>query len=221
MTEPSAPDIMSQHIGWLRQYIVGMTEANWADMRMRAERQLHELAAALRAAPAQGEPVAWRYGRKDWNGEIWRVETFKPNFETVDDWVCEPLYAAPQPAVSPVAWGEILESFKGGYLTLSETIEALESGAPSSPAPAPTGGTAQAEDKQSGECQPASAAKANCGAGEAIFEECAEIALEHVGAVGDNISHDSACRDIADGIRLRASNRKTMDAMVKDEETRG
>jgi len=63
MTEPSA-DTISQHIGWLKQYIIGMTDANWADMRVRAERQLHELSAALRAqsdvrAPAsQGEPVA-------------------------------------------------------------------------------------------------------------------------------------------------------------------
>jgi Lar family restriction alleviation protein len=53
------------------------------------------------------------------------------------------------------------------------------------------------------------------GAGEAIFAECAEIALEHVGAVGDNISHDCACRDIADAIKLRASNRKTMDGLAE------
>ena len=52
------------------------------------------------------------------------------------------------------------------------------------------------------------------GAGEAIFAECAEIALEHVGAVGHNISHDEACRDIADAIRTRASNRKTMDVIA-------
>jgi len=63
MTEPSA-DTISQHIGWLKQYIIGMTDANWADMRVRAERQLHELSAALRAqsdvrAPVpQGKPAA-------------------------------------------------------------------------------------------------------------------------------------------------------------------
>lgn len=34
-----------QHLGWLQSYILGMTEANWADMRLRAERQLHQLAA--------------------------------------------------------------------------------------------------------------------------------------------------------------------------------
>lgn len=64
---------------------------------------------------------------------------------------------------------------------------------------------------------------ADCGAGEAIFEECAEIALEHVGAhsyashlvTKDRMAgYDEACRDIAEAIRLRASNRKTMDAIA-------
>jgi len=31
---------VSQHIGWLKQYIQGMDETNWKDMRLRAERQL-------------------------------------------------------------------------------------------------------------------------------------------------------------------------------------
>jgi hypothetical protein len=62
---------------------------------------------------------------------------------------------------------------------------------------------------------------------EAIFSECAEIALEHVGAIGsqDDVSvtpeerlmattYNIACRDIAEAIKTRASNRKTMDAIA-------
>jgi hypothetical protein len=56
---------------------------------------------------------------------------------------------------------------------------------------------------------------------EAIFSECAEIALEHVGQcapaklLGDNCGcYDAACRDIAEAIRTRASNRRTMDAIA-------
>lgn len=40
----------SQHIGWLKQFIAGMDESNWRDMKLRAERQLEELA----ADPSQG-----------------------------------------------------------------------------------------------------------------------------------------------------------------------
>jgi len=51
--------------------------------------------------------------------------------------------------------------------------------------------------------------------GEAIFAECAEIALEHVGEYTYYWrSYDRACRDIAEAIKLRASNRKTMDAIA-------
>ena len=37
-----------QHIGWLKQYLGNMTEDNWRDMKLRAERQLEELSTALR-----------------------------------------------------------------------------------------------------------------------------------------------------------------------------
>lgn len=37
---------ISQHIGWLKQYLAGMTEHNWRDMWMLAEWQLDALAAA-------------------------------------------------------------------------------------------------------------------------------------------------------------------------------
>ena len=54
-----------------------------------------------------------------------------------------------------------------------------------------------------------------------IFEECAQIALEHIGQcapaklVGENCGcYDAACRDIAEAIRTRSSNRKTMDALA-------
>ena len=42
-------DKISQHIGWLKQYIEGMTAANWADMRLRADRQLAQLSKDLDA----------------------------------------------------------------------------------------------------------------------------------------------------------------------------
>lgn len=35
--------IIDQHIGCLKQYVEGMTEANWRDMRLHAERQLERL----------------------------------------------------------------------------------------------------------------------------------------------------------------------------------
>lgn len=38
---------IDQHIAWLKQYIGGMSESNWKDMRLRADRQLEELSAAL------------------------------------------------------------------------------------------------------------------------------------------------------------------------------
>ncbi len=64
MTDVSvSPDPISQHIGWLKQYIAGMTEANWADMRLRAERQLESLSQDYRALlPA---PSAWQ-GTLEW-----------------------------------------------------------------------------------------------------------------------------------------------------------
>jgi hypothetical protein len=42
-----SPEV-EQHLSWLHQYIAGMTDANWEDMRLRAERQLAELRALLR-----------------------------------------------------------------------------------------------------------------------------------------------------------------------------
>jgi hypothetical protein len=39
---------IEQHLSWLHQYIAGMTDANWQDMRLRAERQLAELSDLLR-----------------------------------------------------------------------------------------------------------------------------------------------------------------------------
>jgi ribosomal protein S6 len=39
---------VTQHIGWLKQYLSNMTEDNWRDMKLRAERQLEELSAALK-----------------------------------------------------------------------------------------------------------------------------------------------------------------------------
>lgn len=55
--------IVNQHIGWLRQYITGMSPENWRDMQALAERQLEQLSdeidktdAALKTAERkQGE----------------------------------------------------------------------------------------------------------------------------------------------------------------------
>ncbi len=39
--------IAKQHIGWLKQFVQGMTDANWKDMQLRAERQLETFSAAI------------------------------------------------------------------------------------------------------------------------------------------------------------------------------
>ena len=50
-------DKISQHIGWLKQYVEGMTAANWQDMRLRADRQLAQLSKDLDArSVAQAAP---------------------------------------------------------------------------------------------------------------------------------------------------------------------
>ena len=36
-------ELIRQHVGWLKIYMGNMTEANWRDMRLHAERQLEEL----------------------------------------------------------------------------------------------------------------------------------------------------------------------------------
>lgn len=99
-----------------------------------------------------------------------------------------------------------------GWLRDSKaSIDAALAALPSSPAPLRT-------PHNSGERLPSSDAAE--GAGEAIFEECAEIALACVGQedLGHNAAwsggYDKACRDIAEAIELRASNRKTMDALA-------
>ncbi len=44
----------------------------------------------------EGKPVAWRYGRKSWDGKIWRTVSYLPaDLENIDDWIIEPLYALP------------------------------------------------------------------------------------------------------------------------------
>ncbi len=45
---------ISQHIGWLKQYVEGMTADNWRDMQLRAERQLEQLATAVTRPHHQG-----------------------------------------------------------------------------------------------------------------------------------------------------------------------
>jgi hypothetical protein len=43
--EPPHP--ITQHLAWLKQYVEGMDESNWKDMRLRAERQLEQISADL------------------------------------------------------------------------------------------------------------------------------------------------------------------------------
>lgn len=38
---------IDQHVAWLNQYIFGMNDDNWRDMKMRAERQITQLASAF------------------------------------------------------------------------------------------------------------------------------------------------------------------------------
>ena len=153
------------------------------------------------AIPAQGEPVAPAFNPQ--NVRAWMLAT---PFTQCSEWAA--------------------------YVShMTESLAAL----PSSPAPnrnCPKCGDAfpckcvsygspvpDASPLNSGECEPV--VKSASGAGEAIFAECAEIALEHVGARRRPIASDSseaydeACREIAEAIRTRASNRKTMDGLVK------
>jgi hypothetical protein len=51
---------LDQHIAWLKQYVEGMTAANWQDMRLRAERQLEQISKDLDArTAAQAVSVLW------------------------------------------------------------------------------------------------------------------------------------------------------------------
>ena len=51
-----------------------------------------------------------------------------------------------------------------------------------------------------------------------IFEECAKIAEDHVmnTRLEAGYAYNEACRDIAEAIRVTASNRKTMDAIATE-----
>jgi Lar family restriction alleviation protein len=84
------------------------------------------------------------------------------------------------------------------------TCTPLYAALPSSPAPYPGSLNSGESDLH---------VTADSGAGEAIFAECAEIALEHHG-LGKVRGYNAACRDIAEAIKTRASNRKTMDAVA-------
>jgi hypothetical protein len=95
------------------------------------------------------------------------------------------------------------------YFRDMRMLKAFLAALPSSPAPITA-------SHNSGERLPSSDAAE--GAGETIFEECTEIALEHIGTWGEyhKPGYDDACNDIAEAIKLRASNRKRMDALAKD-----
>jgi Lar family restriction alleviation protein len=149
------------------------------------ERRTEQEAVALwnTRAPAQGEPVAWRYRWSAPVDALWETVASQDMLPTNrSGWEIEPLYA-----VSPSSPTPVNSSLNYGESDLQVT--------------------------------------ADFGVGEAIFEECAEIALEHIGQCYPSISefpqnnlrreaYDEACKDIADAIRTRASNRKIMDALA-------
>jgi hypothetical protein len=158
-----------------------------ADWKDQRIASLEAYIAQLKAAlPAQGEPVAWR----------WRT---LPAFRERDDngeWSLTNTAPSTEDFINPH----------------HHEVEPLYAALPSSPAPATTG------DIPTGSRLPAPAAMGHSsGAGETIFAECAEIALEHVGSYHEDMeyAYDQACRDIAEAIKTRASNRKTMNAIAE------
>jgi hypothetical protein len=46
---------VDQHIGWLKMYLDSMSERNWRDMRLYADRQLGRLEATLDAIRSSGK----------------------------------------------------------------------------------------------------------------------------------------------------------------------
>jgi hypothetical protein len=224
---------------------------------MHSEVMLRRCISALhRAAPAQGEPVAWRWRtlprfREDGDIGEWSWEETAPDFMNPHHHEVEPLYAdlpsSPAPTVSEeerhaIEHARYMVANAGAsnpdccfdYELVADLVRVADRAFPSSPVPnrnCPKCGDAfpckcvsygspvpDASPLNSGECEPV--VKSASGSGEAIFSECAEIAMGHVGARRRPIASDSseaydgACRDIAEAIRLRASNRKTMDAIA-------
>src|SRR5881396_3881865 len=50
-----ALEVAPQHVGWMKQFILGMDESNWRDMQIRAVRQLDHLSADLSLSDEKGE----------------------------------------------------------------------------------------------------------------------------------------------------------------------
>lgn len=72
------------------------TGRRWDKMRHAGDAiREHEPAAISPHQRATGELIGWRYARKSWNGKLWRRVDVKPDFETPEDWILEPLYAIP------------------------------------------------------------------------------------------------------------------------------
>jgi len=215
-----------------------MNEADWKDQRIASlEAYIAQLKAAL---PAQGEPVAIyqtmctdddeRHGTDLW------MDVAREAFEAMrsrSDMRSRIVYAAlpssPAPLVAFDAKHAVLKAHPSDreagvqlfleYLDVSEEDFVYEEAMTPeeyiygirSPAPASRSLNSGESDLQ---------VTADYGAGEAIFSECAEIALGHVdnGNWDDpeiySDGYDQACRDIAEAIRTRAANRKTMDAIA-------
>jgi len=137
---------------------------------------------AIRALPAQGEPVALA----------------REALDIQEEWLKDNAYR--------LGLRSLVQIIEVSFAKVRDAIAS-----PSSPAP-------DASHLNSGECEPV--VKSASGAGEAIFAECAKIAMEHVdnGNWDDpeiySDGYDQACRDIVEAIKTRASNRKTMDAIA-------
>jgi hypothetical protein len=79
---------------------------------------------ATEGQAGDGEPVAWRYGRIDWEGKIRRLSEIRDlYFETPSDWVVEPLYSLTPPErkwINPIV---TIADLVNNLLTLDQTME--------------------------------------------------------------------------------------------------
>lgn len=86
------------------------TGRRWDKMRHAGDAiRAHEPVSVTPHQRATGELIGWRYARKSWNGKLWRRVDVKPDFETPEDWILEPLYAIP--SVSGADRAAVIEEF--------------------------------------------------------------------------------------------------------------
>ena len=206
MTEPSALQKLADDV--VREMYSSLP-TQWDRDCLRAK-VLTALNATLRAAPAQGEPVAWRAKFKGHDSFIlYYSNPLHIEAERQDLEYSQPLYASPVPPAREVlrhlvdiVWQHATESTA---VPFTKTADMLidRAASPSSPAldvgPLNSGGAGPA------------AMLADDGAGEAIAEDCAKIAEGHVGRAGktdpeqDDLDQEAALMsDYSDSLRQQA-----------------